>query len=758
MMIRVGLILFIFHQICFSAIPDLVEGDSIEKYHDWTLGITGARGWIYGKKTTAQSRQILITKIEKDSPSQEYLIEGDVIVSINDRKISYDARHFMGFELLKSERLGKLKLTIFRKDVGYIDIEIPIEKSSFQKTTPYNCQKATMIFNKCLDNLSKAKINESIPRYLSALAMLSSGNKEYIEVVKQIISKIQPPKESGYSTWFWGYKNLLLAEYYMATKDPNVLPTLKKYSEAIVLGQSDTGTWGHSMSIPNKDKNKNGRPSGYGALNAAGLVCHLSLVIASKAIDNKDIKEAIKRGNDFLKWYHLKGAVPYGYHEPYLGSHDSNGKSSLAALIFSIQGMKKEARFFGSLALYAHAEEGGHSGIYFANLWQGLGVYAGCGQLAYSAYLKKKLWYLTLSRNSRGSYPYQGQPGLQDKYRNWDMTPAVALNLSIPLKNLYITGKRDIQKEISPNETLTLSQNAVNSILLESEAKINESSKAYSLLSSYSPIIRQRAANYLRGISYDISIIKDLINSKNEEYIKGALQLISLGNKKHFLKDELVKIIEDKNASIDLKLLALKSLQNALINTNDIISYTTLICNQDLEDRDRSILTKILFYNGRQEKSGILAKSKISLNKIKPIIKMLLKNEDGNVKSYILDYLKKYKKSELNNFLPELINNAERYSSAGQMGAGWVRIKSLRLVSEIGDTELLMPICIDFLRMRQKASWYFHDSALKILIKKSIKNVDLNHEIKRLEAFLKTVTWKNQASKTIDLINKYKKL
>jgi len=58
------------------ATPDFTKGDAIPEgaSHDWTLGATGARGWMYSDKmVTADARQIRITKVEKGSPADGIL-------------------------------------------------------------------------------------------------------------------------------------------------------------------------------------------------------------------------------------------------------------------------------------------------------------------------------------------------------------------------------------------------------------------------------------------------------------------------------------------------------------------------------------------------------------------------------------------------------------------------------------------------------------------------------------------------------------
>ena len=61
--------------------PDFTKGDAIpaEAKHDWNLGATGLRGWIYTRpdshldalqgRTTAASRQILVTHVGEKSPA-----------------------------------------------------------------------------------------------------------------------------------------------------------------------------------------------------------------------------------------------------------------------------------------------------------------------------------------------------------------------------------------------------------------------------------------------------------------------------------------------------------------------------------------------------------------------------------------------------------------------------------------------------------------------------------------------------------------
>ena len=51
-----------------TANPDFTQGDQIPEgaTHDWNLGPTGARGWMYSNKMeTSEARQIYVTKVDR---------------------------------------------------------------------------------------------------------------------------------------------------------------------------------------------------------------------------------------------------------------------------------------------------------------------------------------------------------------------------------------------------------------------------------------------------------------------------------------------------------------------------------------------------------------------------------------------------------------------------------------------------------------------------------------------------------------------
>ncbi|MGI9474438.1 MAG: hypothetical protein ACR2NZ_23070 [Rubripirellula sp.] len=68
--------MFITASVAFAAekppVPDFVTGAQIadDAAHDWNLGLTGARGWVYSYRCeSTDARQILVTEVEQGSPA-----------------------------------------------------------------------------------------------------------------------------------------------------------------------------------------------------------------------------------------------------------------------------------------------------------------------------------------------------------------------------------------------------------------------------------------------------------------------------------------------------------------------------------------------------------------------------------------------------------------------------------------------------------------------------------------------------------------
>lgn len=99
-------------------IPDLTKGDTVPsgEKHDWNLGPTGMRGWMFcDKLVTTDARQIAITKVEKNSPADGVLSVGDVILGVGGKAFSYDPRTELGKAITTAEsETGGGRLVLMR--------------------------------------------------------------------------------------------------------------------------------------------------------------------------------------------------------------------------------------------------------------------------------------------------------------------------------------------------------------------------------------------------------------------------------------------------------------------------------------------------------------------------------------------------------------------------------------------------------------------------------------------------------------------
>ena len=85
-------------------VPNLTKGAKADGKHDWNLGPTGARGWIWGwKLETTDSRQILITSVAPGSPAHGVLQRDDVILGVGGKPFSRDARRSFGEAITEAE-------------------------------------------------------------------------------------------------------------------------------------------------------------------------------------------------------------------------------------------------------------------------------------------------------------------------------------------------------------------------------------------------------------------------------------------------------------------------------------------------------------------------------------------------------------------------------------------------------------------------------------------------------------------------------
>lgn len=688
--------------------PDFTKGDVIpaEATKDWTLGATGARGWIFSEGlSTAKARQIAITKVAKGSPADGVLNVGDVILGVGGKAFSYDPRTEFGKALTLAEAGGKLPLTVWRAGkTGEVAVKLPV-LGSYSTTAPFDCPKSKLILEQGCAALAKRIASPSykagtIPRALNALALLASGKPEYLPIVKKETEWAAGFTADGMQTWYYGYVISLLAEYKMATGDESVMPGMRRLAMEAAKGQSNVGSWGHKFATPE------GRLFGYGMMNAPGLPLTISLVLAREAgVKDPAIDLAIERSAKLLRFYIGKGCVPYGDHAPWMQSHDDNGKNGMAAVLFNLLDDAKGTAYFSRMSLASHGAERdcGHTGNFWNITWAMPGVVQG-GPQATGAWMNEfGAWYFDLARGWDGSFNHQGPPEPKnDSTGNWDATGAYLLAYAMPLKKIWLTGKRGSK---FPPFSATESKQIVFDGTGWSQAdkfshydKLDEN-ELIKRLSSWSPVVRERAAIALgRRPSPPVDAVVKLLDASALDTRLGACQALEQFKAKAApAVPALLKTLQADDLWLRVKAAdALAAIgQPAMAAVPEILE---MIARSPAKDDPRAMEQRFLCFALFEKRGGMLTKSLegVDREKLRKAVVAGLRNEDGRARSTLGNIYEMLSFAELQPFMPAIYEAILKPAPSGEMFADGIRLEGLDLLARNHIKEGL-PLCISLM-------------------------------------------------------------
>jgi Family of unknown function (DUF6288)/HEAT repeats len=676
-------------------IPDFTKGDTIPAgaTHDWNLGATGARGWIFcDKMVTTDARQISITKVAKGSPADGVLAVGDVLLGVGGKPFSYDPRTELGKALSAAESDaggGKLALTRWRAGKSEeVAMKLPV-LGNYSATAPYACPKSKRILEQGCKSLAAqmaepgyAKRQDPITRSLNALGLLASGDPAYLPLVKKEAQWAADFTEGSFQTWYYGYVMMLLSEYVIATGGVSVMPGLKRLVLASAHGQSAVGSWGHRFAIPD------GRLAGYGMMNSPGVPLTIALVLARTAgVKDPALDLAIERSARLLRFYIGKGAIPYGDHAPWTETHEDNGKCGMTAVLFDLLGEAKGAEFFSRMSVASHGPERdtGHTGNFFNMLWAMPGV-AQSGPQATGAWMQEfGGWYFDFARRWDGSFAHQGPPEPDhDSYQGWDATGAYLLAYAMPLKKLHLTGKR-------PSIVPQLDATATQSLLNDGRGWNNKDRKsAYDAmgeeellarLGSWSPTVRERAAMALaRRKSAPISALVKMLDAPSLDPRYGACQ--ALGTVKGGAS--AVPALRNAFRHDDLWLRVQAAEALAAIGTPAMVAVPELLerlalepSTQDPRGMEQRFLCSVLF-------GTLLKKSLDGVDRdlLRKAVAAGLRNQDGRARGAVGGIYQRLNYDELKPLLPAILEAIATPAPSGEMFADGIRVEGLKLLAK----------------------------------------------------------------------------
>jgi hypothetical protein len=643
------------------------------------------------KMVTFDARQIAITKVETGSPADGVLAVGDVLLGVGGKPFSYDPRTEFGKALSIAESdAGGGKLTVTRWRAGKSeDVVLKLAVlGNYSATAPFACAKSKRIFEQGCKLLAArvaapdyAKKQNAITRSLNALALLSSGDAAHWPVLKKEAQWAADYADEGYKTWQYGYVMMFLSEYVVATGDTSVMPGLKRLAIEAATGQSAVGSWGHKFAIAD------GRLGGYGMMNSPGVPLTIALVLARTAgVKDPAVDLAIERSARLLRFYIGKGAIPYGDHAPWTQTHEDNGKCGMVSVLFSLLGEAKGAEFFSRMCVASHGAERdtGHTGNFFNMLWAMPGI-AQSGPQATGAWMQEfGGWYFDLARRWDGSFTHLGppEPG-NDSYANWDCTGVYLLAHAMPLKKIYITGKR-------PGGAPQLTAAAAQSLILDGRGWNNKDRKsAYDALSedeliarlgSWSPTVRERAAMTLeRKKSTAIPALLKMLESPSLDARYGACG--ALGSlKAASAVPALQKLL--RHQDLWLRVQAAEAL--AAIGKPAMVAVPELLerlaigpTKEDPRAMEQRYLCFTLF-------GTLLKKSLDGVDRdlLRKAVAAGLRNQDGRARGEIGGIYKNLSYEELKPLLPAIFEAIVTPAPSGEMFADGIRVEGLRLLAK----------------------------------------------------------------------------
>jgi len=681
-----------------TKIPDFTRGERIpdRAKHDWNLGATGLRGWMFSDKlVTSDARQIAITQVDKGSPADGILAVGDVILGVGGKPFSYDPRTEMGKALTLAEsEVGEGNLSLTRWRAGSsaeVLVKLPV-LGTYSATAPYDCPKSRRILEQGCRTLARrmedatyARRLDPIPRSLNALALLASGDTNYLPLIRKEVAWASKFESNDMATWYFGYIMLLLSEYQLATGDDSVMPGLKRLALEAAHGQSAVGSWGHKFARPD------GRLYGYGMMNSPGVPLTISLVLARQAgVKDPAVDLAIERSARLMRFYIGKGAVPYGDHHPWIETHEDNGKCGMAAVLFNLIGESKGAEFFSRMSVASHGSERdcGHTGNYFNLLWAMPGVSQSGPNATGAWFTEFGSWYFDLARRWDSTYRHQGPPEPdEDSYAGWDSTGAYLLAYAMPLKKLYLTGKVEgtvPQLDAAAAQSLVLDGRGWNNKDRNSFYDALSQEQLLERLQSWSPVVRERAAMAL-GRRKDVSIapLVEMQDSPNLDARYGASQALT------FLRERGAPAVEVLGKSLlqeDLWLRIKAADALAAIGkpaSNTVPQLLEIMARVDGANDPRGMQQRYLSF-ALFDRGGMLGRSLEGVDRpaLYKAVRAGLKNEDGRARSSIGSVYRHLSLDEIKPLLPAIFEAIVQPAPSGEMFADEIRLEGLRVLAK----------------------------------------------------------------------------
>ena len=709
-----------------NPVPDFTKGETQkimnrkDVMRSRVLGPTGLWGITYAEKmkegATRKARQILVTKVDKGSPADGKILDGDVILGADSKKFQSDARKAFSAAIHKAEESdGQLSLLVWRSGQEQ-DIEFKIRVlGKYDPKSPYDCAHTEGVIEQLAQYAKQAPLPPS-PRKkedrkmifpsLYALGMLATGREDLMPKVKAFAHSIIKDKSgkaltsfevssNGKRVWRTAYKLIFLSEYYLVTKDKLVRPYLETIAVGAAQGQSGAGTYGHRFSGRKPNGGFHGPLAGYGAINQAALSMMTGLLLAQKVgVEHPALTDAIRRGKRFFDFFVDHGAVTYGDHWAVYNGFDNNGSSGIAAVMYQFMGDDRGQDFFSTMMVASSStgREEGHQGCYWTGLWGELGS-ARAGREALLASTEQMRYIRTLERHWSGMAYDNGNIG-PDRYGSReDVTGSRLLLYSMGKSRLHVNGKE--MNVVSP-----LSREGIKSALIGGQLLCDQEYRKklplktmLDLLGNKLTPTRMSAAKSLQERDFkDVKTLIEMLNAENRYQRYGACHALSMvGHSSTDAVDAMVKRFKEDD-DILFRYFSVEALTHSTygkkthgLNTVSQRAAPALlsIASKPIPGDPRGHLawkiSEASFYS-----SGIydryVKENSVDETLLVDAVTRFLQNENGRARSMVP--FKELPSSVLNRVWPHVIEAVDHNAPSGIMFSKGVRIDGVKVLGQ----------------------------------------------------------------------------
>jgi len=302
-------------------------------------------------------------------------------------------------------------------------------------------------------------------------------------------------------------------------------------------------------------------------------------------------------------------------------------------------------------------------------------------------------WYFDLARRWDGSFLHQGPPEKgNDSYAGWDCTGAYLLAYAMPLKKLYLTGKK-------ASTVPQLDAAAAQAVISDGRGWSNKDRNGFydalsgeqllERLRSWSPVVRERAATVLgRRKNASPAPLIEMLASPSLDARYGACQgLIFLRGRAAPAVDALRKTLDDPDLWLRIKAAeALAAIgAPAMKAVPRMLELLTQVDEKnDPRGMQQRYLSFSLFDKNGEHGGGMLSRSLAGVDReaLYKAVRAGLKNQDGRARGAIGSVYHNLSTDEIKPLLPAIHEAVVHPAPSGEMFADAIRLEGLRLLAK----------------------------------------------------------------------------